>query len=600
MRTKQLLLLAGMAFLTVSCAKESRNDMEIGNTLHVNLNVVSDIPVRAAATEAENLVSTFDLFLFDAESGLLEYAQQGMMASSPSSGGAVGELNVGQVSLTVADRKNKNLLAVANGDTRSVVLPEVVVGQTTYAQMLEAVAMLSSTTESPSSPYVMSGYASGVNANDNPTVNLSLRRRVSRIDVVNLSADNGLVVSAMQLKQVVNQSYLFAEGHPSEGVTYVDYDPVAVIGNSTTSFYVFPQPAATNRMTLTVTGTLNGMDFTQTLEVKPMQEGVAIDMESNTAYTVKLQAQAQEIKMECALQTVEEWKDGADIAGVITVDPAVPSDLIPFNGLLWMDRNLGATTADLEDWDNAIGDFYQWGRNTAFSATGQIETSSGPLTAEAAASDENISKIITLMKGDWLDGSDDSRWQSAASQPCPEGYRMPTVADFMGIFTPAGVLVNTYTGPVSKSETLADGTFSAQYWGDRSRTMYGIKKMGTADAYYMKWEYLKTNGGNGYVKISRWTADAAATFTGKDLNTIQEEFVALGEPAETITFAAAGNITGSSGTYSNSSQGGYYWTSSLNGSTGAHRAEFTSGKMIAGDTYNSRISGHSVRCIKEQ
>lgn len=600
MRTKQLLLLAGMAFLTVSCAKESRNDMEIGNTLHVNLNVVSDIPVRAAATEAENLVSTFDLFLFDAESGLLEYAQQGMMASSPSSGGAVGELNVGQVSLTVADRKNKNLLAVANGDTRSVVLPEVVVGQTTYAQMLEAVAMLSSTTESPSSPYVMSGYASGVNANDNPTVNLSLRRRVSRIDVVNLSADNGLVVSAMQLKQVVNQSYLFAEGHPSEGVTYVDYDPVAVIGNSTTSFYVFPQPAATNRMTLTVTGTLNEMDFTQTLEVKPMQEGVAIDMESNTAYTVKLQAQAQEIKMECALQTVEEWKDGADIAGVITVDPAVPSDLIPFNGLLWMDRNLGATTADLEDWDNAIGDFYQWGRNTAFSATGQIETISGPLTAEAAASDENISKFITLMKGDWLDGSDDSRWQSAASQPCPEGYRMPTVADFMGIFTPAGVLVNTYTGPVSKSETLADGTFSAQYWGDRSRTMYGIKKMGTADAYYMKWEYLKTNGGNGYVKISRWTADAAATFTGKDLNTIQEEFVALGEPAETITFAAAGNITGSSGTYSNSSQGGYYWTSSLNGSTGAHRAEFTSGKMIAGDTYNSRISGHSVRCIKEQ
>ena len=600
MRTKQLLLLAGMAFLTVSCAKESRNDMEIGNTLHVNLNVLSDIPVRAAATEAENLVSTFDLFLFDAESGLLEYAQQGMMASSPSSGGAVGELNVGQVSLTVADRKNKNLLAVANGDTRSVVLPEVVVGQTTYAQMLEAVAMLSSTTESPSSPYVMSGYASGVNANDNPTVNLSLRRRVSRIDVVNLSADNGLVVSAMQLKQVVNQSYLFAEGHPSEGVTYVDYDPVAVIGNSTTSFYVFPQPAATNRMTLTVTGTLNGMDFTQTLEVKPMQEGVAIDMESNTAYTVKLQAQAQEIKMECALQTVEEWKDGADIAGVITVDPAVPSDLIPFNGLLWMDRNLGATTADLEDWDNAIGDFYQWGRNTAFSATGQIETISGPLTAEAAASDENISKFITLMKGDWLDGSDDSRWQSAASQPCPEGYRMPTVADFMGIFTPAGVLVNTYTGPVSKSETLADGTFSAQYWGDRSRTMYGIKKMGTADAYYMKWEYLKTNGGNGYVKISRWTADAAATFTGKDLNTIQEEFVALGEPAETITFAAAGNITGSSGTYSNSSQGGYYWTSSLNGSTGAHRAEFTSGKMIAGDTYNSRISGHSVRCIKEQ
>ncbi len=589
-----------MASLTVSCSKES-HEMMTDHTLRVNLNVVSDLPVRAAATAEENLVTTFDLFLFDAESGLLELAQQGVAASAPSAGAAVGELNVGQVTLTVADRRNKNLLAVANATQYTVMLPEIAVGKTTYAQMLEAVARLTSDGSAPVSPFVMSGYASGVNAADNPTVNLSLRRRVSKINVVNLSADNGLVVSAMQLKQAVNETRLFVDGLPESGesLAYVDYDPVAVIGSSIPSFYVFPQPAASNRMTLTVTGTLNGVEFTQTLEVKPMQEGVAIDMEPNTAYTVKLEARAQQIRMECTLQTIEEWKDGADIAGLITVEPTEPSTLIPFNGLLWMDRNLGATTADLEDWDHAIGNFYQWGRNAAFSATQPIETIPGPLTAEAASSEENLSKFITLMKGDWLDGSDDSRWQSAATQPCPEGYRMPTVADFMGIFTPAGVLVNTYSGPVSKSETLADGSFSAQYWGDRSRTMYGIKKLGTADAYYMRWKYLTTSAGNGYLKISRWRADASATFTGKDLSTIQEEFVALGEPAETITFAAAGNITGSSGTYSNSAAGGYYWSSSLNGSTGAHRAEFTSGKMIAGDTYNSRISGHSVRCIKE-
>ena len=163
-----------MASLTVSCSKES-HEMMTDHTLRVNLNVVSDLPVRAAATAEENLVTTFDLFLFDAESGLLELAQQGVAASAPSAGAAVGELNVGQVTLTVADRRNKNLLAVANATQYTVMLPEIAVGKTTYAQMLEAVARLTSDGSAPVSPFVMSGYASGVNAADNPTVNLSLR-----------------------------------------------------------------------------------------------------------------------------------------------------------------------------------------------------------------------------------------------------------------------------------------------------------------------------------------------------------------------------------------------------------------------------------------
>lgn len=73
---------------------------------------------------------------------------------------------------------------------------------------------------------------------------------------------------------------------------------------------------------------------------------------------------------------------------------------------------------------------------------------------------------------------------------------------------------------------------TAHYWGDNgAKTLYGIKNQGTASACYMKWEYLTTGAGKSYLRISRWPADAAATFTDKDLNTVKGEFAAM--PAAT-------------------------------------------------------------------
>lgn len=269
--------------------------------------------------------------------------------------------------------------------------------------------------------------------------------------------------------------------------------------------------------------------------------------------------------------------------------------LITFNGLQWMDRNLGATSADFEnDWNNAIGSFFQWGRNVAFGTSG-FSTVGGPLTATEVASDENKNCFITKMSGDWLSVTDATRWQNVAGQPCPEGYRMPTIADLYTVFTASGVLVNTVTGPAVKTEN----GYTAHYWGDKSRTVYGIKKVGSDNASYMKWEYLTTSAGNGYMKVSRWAADATATFAGKDLATIQSEFAALGTASEEISFPTAGYLSGSNGTYGGGTTGGYYWSSSLGSGDVVYRAEFTSAKMIAGDeTYKSKVSGHSVRCVK--
>ena len=590
---KKIFLLTACAALGLgSCTKD---DMKSDSrNMTVSVHVVSHLQTRSAATDEENTVGAFDLFVFDAGSGLLESARQNIDAAEVSAGDLAGEKKIGQVELELKDGKAKNILAIANKTDNNVSLPEIKVGETRYADMLSAVAVLEGNTP-PGSPFVMSGYINNVNAADNPTAHISLQRCVTKLSVTNLSADNGLEVSSVQLKQAADRVCLFQEGQPESGIGYVDHEPVDLSAGSPAVLYTFPQTAEKNRMILTVSGVLNGRPFTQDLEVKPMQDGAPQDMERNALYTIKITAQVQSVSLQVALQQGNEWADGGDIAGEILAEE--PVGTILFNGLYWMDRNLGATSADLEnDWDNAIGKFYQWGRNTAFGIA-NIETISGPVTADEAAANQD--KFITKMNGDWLDGTDDTRWQSVESQPCPEGFRLPTIADFNGIFPPAGVLVNMYNAPVNKTETLSAGNFPAQYWGDRSKTIYGIKKQGSADAYYMRWTYMTTSAGNGFIRISRWPADENATFTGKELSDIQDIFTALGDAREVLDLPAAGSITGSSGTYSAGSPGGYYWTSSLNGK-GAHRAEFTSAKMIAGDTYNSRVSGHSIRCVRRE
>lgn len=595
MRLKNLLIITCAATSVWSCSKNDLRSQD--GLMRVQIDVETQLSTRASATEQENTVSAFDVYLFDAESGLLEAVQQNVSPETTAPGALAGTQRIGEVTFPLGDNSKKNILAVANAGDNTVVMPEIEVGKTTYADMLEAVTVLAPDGGALSHPFVMGGFVNG--ADPAKEIAVSLCRRVTKITVSNQSEDVGLNITSLQLTGAVNQAYLFRDRHPSDadGLQYVDYGEMATSG-STSAFYVFPQPAATNAMKLTVKGTLNGNGFSQVVDICPVKDGTPKDMDHNTVYTVKLSAGESGLSAEVGVSNSQDWADGEDISGTITGGETPGTGLISFNGLQWMDRNLGATSADLEnDWDNAIGAFYQWGRNTVFPAH-NIPTVAGPLTAAAVA--ENGGKFITVMKGDWLSGTDNTRWQSASTQPCPEGYRMPTVAEFMGIFTTSGVLVTMWTPPTEVQENLVGGAFPAQYWGDKTNhILYGIKKYGSDDAYFMRWEWLTTAAGNNYVKISRWAAGKDATFTDKDLEAIRSEFEALGSTSEVLTLPAAGNITGSNGTYSAGSPGGYYWTSSLNGSEGAHRAEFTVNKMIAGDTYNSRVSGHSIRCVKE-
>lgn len=580
---------------TYGCTDDS-DKVQTGRTLRVDVNVVADLATRSAATAEEKRVERFDLYLFDAETGLLEQTALGV-TPVVSDRTVAGEIGIGNVEFELQDAREKQLLAVANAAEEKVRMPEIRIGATTYAEMQESEVRHADGTR-PETPLVMAGYAGRIAA-DRTGATVSLTRRVAKLSVENRDSKGNLLVTSLKLRRAVGRCPLFKTDYAANDADRIDYATLEtdLENGASATFYLLPQSAETNAVLLDIAGRLYGAPFTQTLEVKPLgADGSALDIEPNSHYTVALTAEGRAVKVSVGVLSAGDWNDGAEIAGVITGSGSADGRDVSFNGLEWMDRNLGAETADFEnDWTAARGAFYQWGRNTAFVPDGYT-TVGGPLSAEEAAA--SAGAFITKMSGDWLSPSDDTLWASAEKQPCPEGYRLPTAQEYFGIIPSSGVLFNMYNGPkIVAGESLPSGSATAHYFGDNTnKTLYGIKRQGSAEAYLLKWEYLKTAAGNAYARISRWPGDAGDTFSGKSLSEVRDEFDALGEAPEILTLPAAGYITGSSGAYTDN-RGGYYWASSPNGS-GAWRVEITDGKMVMTTPYNSRVSGHSLRCVR--
>jgi hypothetical protein len=124
------------------------------------------------------------------------------------------------------------------------------------------------------------------------------------------------------------------------------------------------------------------------------------------------------------------------------------------NGHKFMDRNLGATTADLEP--TAYGLLYQWGRKDPFAggvansagyaARAKFSFSSGNKVTNTNANEAGIAAGImesiqnpTIfytagIKGDWLPAHNNYLWNQQTNNktiydPCPSGWRVPAFID---------------------------------------------------------------------------------------------------------------------------------------------------------------------------
>jgi uncharacterized protein (TIGR02145 family) len=158
------------------------------------------------------------------------------------------------------------------------------------------------------------------------------------------------------------------------------------------------------------------------------------------------------------------------------------------NGKIWMDRNLGASRVATSSTDSlGFGDLYQWGRAKDGH---QLRTSA--TTATLASVDKPAtSDFITVKTGnqDWRNPQNSTLWQglNGSNNPCPTGFRLPTVAEWnleiagWSSNTNLGAFVSSLKLPMAGSRSASIGDISlagsgGYYWtstldGTRSRVV---------------------------------------------------------------------------------------------------------------------------------
>jgi hypothetical protein len=98
-----------------------------------------------------------------------------------------------------------------------------------------------------------------------------------------------------------------------------------------------------------------------------------------------------------------------------------------------MDRNLGASRAATSSTDEAAyGDLYQWGR----AADGHEKRNSATTSTLSNSDTPGHGDFITVGSSpypyDWRSPQNDNLWQgvNGTNNPCPDGYRLPTAAEW--------------------------------------------------------------------------------------------------------------------------------------------------------------------------
>ena len=279
--------------------------------------------------------------------------------------------------------------------------------------------------------------------------------------------------------------------------------PVSVSPDSGAEFYIFPNSDLSQvSLTVTVDGVRDetGQDtgeVSRTYNVRRINDNSGEDLGvfeflPNHEYTLIVTVLKDDVRTIAIAPLKYEWIDHDIVIGDISAGAdAFMGQPVTFANQMWMDRNLGAQSADCEnDWWNCRGYYYQYGRNIPFivdmdryaDAVKKPQDSPDPLrymylytfnehgervyggfearsiTAEGSVTPAGIAvraPNVAMMPGEsgkiynfvydignagtWLyapgsnseDPSVNLMWTgSYETHPCPKGWRLPTKEDF--------------------------------------------------------------------------------------------------------------------------------------------------------------------------
>lgn len=214
----------------------------------------------------------------------------------------------------------------------------------------------------------------------------------------------------------------------------------------------------------------------------------ALEFRQNYAYTLHIAFSSDIRRVVTLVPKVYEWIEGEGNEKNGYMQEQDMGQPVTFNGVLWSDRNLGATsgnpTRSVDDWYNSIGYVYQYGRNIPYFPydykNGVIDyttpasealgtngrkvypvidyeawgnninrnllgpnTDSGNLVWDLTSAQEDVgNKNFGYYNSEnyrltYLNGYN-NEWAENKKTPCPPGWRLPTVRDFMGIMPSSG------------------------------------------------------------------------------------------------------------------------------------------------------------------
>ena len=159
--------------------------------------------------------------------------------------------------------------------------------------------------------------------------------------------------------------------------------------------------------------------------------------------------------------------------------PTAVVDVInPTTGKTWMDRNLGALQI-ATNINNAVayGDLYQWGRGN----DGHQCRNSATTTTRYSVDYPNGNFVYNAyFTQDWLATPNVNLWQgvNGVNNPCPLGYRLPTVAEFNTERGTWGVNTDAFVSPLKF-------TNAGSRWGDAINTSEnGLGGVGVYGSYW--------------------------------------------------------------------------------------------------------------------